>query len=308
MNVFVLYHLLLVLTQMFGASFRQASQCRMMHFKCRGGFYPRTDNTVARFPVPDEKIHWDIDYPEYQPTNYTAAHIKGQSWADPEISHPSFHPQWNQLDGSVNRKSHVGVYKIENLFPLNPVGRTGVCGRGCLGRWGPNHAADPIVTRWKRTSNNEIELHSTSEKKILQFVAIQRRDTREWAIPGGMVDPGEVVTTTLKREFFEEALDALGRKPEQLNEADAIVTKFFESGETVYKGYVDDPRNTDNAWMETVAVNFHDETGLSVGKLPLSAGDDAVNVRWMDVGKDLELYASHIEFIEAVAEKRNSHW
>lgn len=29
----------------------------------------------------------------------------------------------------------------------------------------------------------------------------------------------------------------------------------------VYKGYVDDPRNTDNSWMETVAVNFHDETG-----------------------------------------------
>ena len=29
----------------------------------------------------------------------------------------------------------------------NPVGRTGIRGRGCLGRWGPNHAADPIVTR-----------------------------------------------------------------------------------------------------------------------------------------------------------------
>lgn len=29
----------------------------------------------------------------------------------------------------------------------------------------------------------------------------------------------------------------------------------------MYKGYVDDPRNTDNAWMETVAVNFHDESG-----------------------------------------------
>ena len=28
----------------------------------------------------------------------------------------------------------------------------------------------------------------------------------------------------------------------------------------IYKGYVDDPRNTDNAWMETEAVNYHDET------------------------------------------------
>lgn len=29
----------------------------------------------------------------------------------------------------------------------------------------------------------------------------------------------------------------------------------------IYKGYVDDPRNTDNAWIETIAMNFHDDTG-----------------------------------------------
>lgn len=27
------------------------------------------------------------------------------------------------------------------------MGRTGMIGRGLLGKWGPNHAADPIVTR-----------------------------------------------------------------------------------------------------------------------------------------------------------------
>lgn len=26
---------------------------------------------------------------------------------------------------------------------------------------------------------------------------------------------------------------------------------------------MDDPRNTDNAWMETVAVNFHDDSGIN---------------------------------------------
>ena len=29
----------------------------------------------------------------------------------------------------------------------------------------------------------------------------------------------------------------------------------------IYRGYTDDPRNTDNAWMETVAINYHDEDG-----------------------------------------------
>ena len=29
------------------------------------------------------------------------------------------------------------------------MGRTGMTGRGLLGRFGPNHAADPIVTRYE---------------------------------------------------------------------------------------------------------------------------------------------------------------
>lgn len=35
---------------------------------------------------------------------------------------------------------------------------------------------------------------------------------------------------------------------------------------------MDDPRNTDNAWMETVAVNFHDEVGNCLALFPLTAG------------------------------------
>ena len=29
----------------------------------------------------------------------------------------------------------------------------------------------------------------------------------------------------------------------------------------VYEDYADDPRNTDNAWLETIAINYHDEDG-----------------------------------------------
>ena len=61
--------------------------------------------------------------------------------------------------------------------PLNIRGRTGVSGRGVLGKWGPNHAADPVVTRWKRNELGEKVVHETSGKPILEFVCIQRRDT-----------------------------------------------------------------------------------------------------------------------------------
>ena len=78
----------------------------------------------------------------------------------------------------------MGNYKVVDGYPQNPVGRTGITGRGLLGRWGPNHAADPIVSRWKLDEDGDPVLHPKTNKKILQFVAIERLDTNEWAIPG----------------------------------------------------------------------------------------------------------------------------
>ena len=177
-----------------------------------------------------------------------------------------------------------------------------------MGRWGPNHAADPIVTRWKRNQDGTINIEGTTNKPILQFVGIQRRDSGEWAIPGGMVDPGEKVSTTLRREFMEEALNALEKKEDELKNTEEQIKEFFEHGEEVYKGYVDDPRNTDNAWMETVAFNFHDETGGVIASMNLQAGDDATNVRWIDINSKLILYASHKDLILKAAEKHKAYW
>lgn len=229
--------------------------------------------------MPDEMVFWDVKWKEYSPPDFTSNNILNQSWADPDIPSDNFKPLWHNVDGKVNRKSFLGEYKVENGYPLNPVGRTGLRGRGVLGRWGPNHAADPIVTRWKRL-NGEIVRDQISCKPVLQFVAIRRRDCNEWAIPGGMVDPGEVVTSTLKREFLEEALNSLEMNSEKRKKIEDEMQAFFESGIAVYNGYVDDVRNTDNAWIETSAYNFHDEDGCFLGSLRLTAGDDAVGVSW----------------------------
>lgn len=60
--------------------------------------------------------------------------------------------------------------------------------------------------------------------------------------------------------------------------------------------------------METVAVNFHDDTGNSVGKIELTAGDDAVGVQWKEVSGDMVLYASHKKFLEEAAKLHAAHW
>ncbi|XP_061556542.1 ADP-ribose pyrophosphatase, mitochondrial [Phycodurus eques] len=276
------------------------------HIKSRCPEYPASK--TKRFPVSDFQVDWSQSFQGYNPVNYTHPSVENKpTWADPEIG--SFNPQFNSLDGSADRRSFDGCYKVEDGKPLNPHGRTGLMGRGLLGRWGPNHAADPIVTRWKVDAKREKSLHHISKKPILQFVSIKRKDCGEWAIPGGMVDPGENVSLTLQREFSEEALNSLGVSPLERSKIHERITQLFKSpGFEVFKGYVDDPRNTDNAWMETVAVNFHDENGNSVSELPLQAGDDAGQVQWVDVDSSFPLYASHSHLLELVAKQRKSHW
>ncbi|XP_062875070.1 ADP-ribose pyrophosphatase, mitochondrial [Trichomycterus rosablanca] len=283
-----------------------ASMSSAMHIKARCPVYPGSD--THRFPVSDDKVSWQTDWFEYSPVDYTApAVLKKPDWADPEIG--SFSLRFNSLDGAVDRRSHEGDYIIQDGRPLNPRGRTGLKGRGLLGRWGPNHAADPIVTRWKKDLAGQHILNAVSKLPVLQFVSIKRKDCGEWAIPGGMVDPGELVSLTLQREFSEEAMNSLQASPQEQKRIHERITQLFStSGVQVYKGYVDDPRNTDNSWMETVAVNFHDETGDSVSELPLQAGDDAGQVSWIDIDSSQPLYASHSHFLQAVVTERHAHW
>lgn len=276
------------------------------HVKCRNQPYPGTN--LQRFQVPDDKVPWTTQWTGYNPPSFSIEGLDAKPWADPEIGSSKFKPLWNKLDGKVDRRSHEGEYQLLDGWPLNPHGRTGLSGRGRLGRWGPNHAADPVVTRWKRDAAGGKLLNDKTQLPVLQFVAIARRDSGEWAIPGGMVDPGELVSATLRREFCEEAMNSLSLGKEAHCKLESSLETFFSRGTEVYRGYVDDPRNTDNAWMETVAYHFHDDTGTVVGQFSLEAGDDAAKVRWTDIGGDLCLYASHSDLLRLVVQRLGAHW
>ena len=166
-----------------------------------------------------------------------------------------------------------------------------MAGRGLLGTWGPNHAADPIVTR----------INPYTQR--LQMVAVQRRDTKEWAIPGGMVDAGETVSQTVKREFMEEATSTERFSKPELLRNKQLLDELFAKEQVVYRGYVDDPRNTDHAWMETTAFHFHCNAECA-RILKLEAGDDAAAVMWLDVDSEdtryANLYASHKAMVDTV--------
>ncbi|XP_035205754.1 ADP-ribose pyrophosphatase, mitochondrial-like [Stegodyphus dumicola] len=151
---------------------------------------------------------------------------------------------------------------------------------------------------WKRVSSDSSIIKSKSGLPILQFIAIQRKDCGEWAIPGGFKDPNEASSTAVLRELLEEAINF-----EKLSEeAKRAITDFFKTGKQVYKGYVDDPRNTDNAWIETTAYNFHDETGKRTENIVLDARDDAADAKWIDIVEDMKIYPTHNDIIRGVFE------
>ncbi|XP_061893301.1 ADP-ribose pyrophosphatase, mitochondrial isoform X2 [Entelurus aequoreus] len=247
------------------------------HMKSRCPEYPGSQ--IKRFPVSDAQVDWSHSVQGYEPVHFThPAVAKKPAWADPEIG--SFCPQFNTVDGAVDRRSFEGRYKVEDGKPL-----------------------------WKVDAQGEKIHHLVSKKPILQFVSIKRKDCGEWAIPGGMVDPGEQISLTLQREFSEEALNSLAVPPSERENIRQRINRLFQSGGfQVFEGYVDDPRNTDNAWMETVAINFHDENGNCVSELPLQAGDDAGQVQWVDVDSSFLLYASHSHLLQMVVTERNAHW
>ena len=165
-----------------------------IHVKCRDPYeYTYRDikgqiKRIKRHPVPAGMISWDVRFEFYDPISFDAFHLTTASYADPDITKPEFCPKFNQMDGNIDRRSHEGIYRVVQRTPLNVRGRTGLTGRGVLGRYGPNHAVDPIVTRWKTHPEGGIIHDKISSRPILQFVAVQRRDTNDWALPGGKYD------------------------------------------------------------------------------------------------------------------------
>lgn len=255
--------------------------------------HPQYPNKLT---IPTHRIKWNVSWPKYNPSRFTSQsvidnarnNIKGDKWADPEIiADVLLHGEkWNE----GLRKSYEGIYAFDELGrPQNPCGRTGLSDRGLLGKWGPNHAADPIVTRYDPDRPN-----------VVQVIAIQRRDTGQWALPGGMVDAGEHVSVTVRREFEEETgnfTDETERKHFK-----QLTDELFKCGKQVYQGYVDDLRNTDNAWMETTAYHYHCNQEIAKS-LTLNAGDDAKNVKWLDVDSKLHLHANHNDWVKLAAAK-----
>ncbi|XP_039611039.1 transient receptor potential cation channel subfamily M member 2-like [Polypterus senegalus] len=232
---------------------------RHHHVNARQLLYP--GSSVKRFPVPDERVPWEVDFSAYKPLAYDAQ-------TGPATEEP-------------NGK--------------NPMGRTGLTGRGRLNHLGPNYSMDLILTCWKRNSDGSVCMKAA--KKVMRFFSVKHKECEQWAFPGGPLQPGEALPARLK-----QILDPFLQKK---------ITEMLSDGREVYKGYVDDTRNTDQAWIETTAINLHfeedDEVLAELKKLDTTDPEAEITAAWQDADQLAKLTANHRDLLQKVAVLWQAH-
>ncbi|XP_037136394.1 transient receptor potential cation channel subfamily M member 2 [Syngnathus acus] len=169
------------------------------HVKARQFHYPNSE--VTRFPVPEEKVPWEVSFSSYAPSYFSSE---------------------DNTDGS-------DAEVLENF--RNPGGRTGIRGQGSLSHLGPNLHVDLVITRLR-----------DSGRSVLEFLAVEDKQ-KKMVLPGGPLESAERLPSALLRTMGNSLYEKLHEK--------------ILEGILVFQGYVDDVRNTDNAWVETTVFNIH---------------------------------------------------
>ncbi len=232
------------------------------HLKIRGA---RPDSYPPRLRLPIDEAPWGVECPDYTPPYHVDPSVlsndgtqKAGGWADPETS--------EALEATERA--------------LNPRGRTGIAGRGLLGRWGINRMVGAVVVRTGGTAGE------------LDILLGRIGEGGELSLPRGFVASGEDRETAMARVLE----DTTGWRPEP------------GSGDVVFEGYSYDARQTDHAWIEIQARVFHFDDGSGPSRFRPGHNLEEVEWRRLDAKAVNRLPSNQAGLVrEAVQNLRDSH-
>ncbi|KAA8588234.1 hypothetical protein FQN60_001428 [Etheostoma spectabile] len=223
-----------------------------LHVNARQLYYP--NSKITRFPVPDENVPWKVRFSLYNPAYYA----------------------------SEDSEDHVDGSDSEALYNYrNPVGRTGIRGRGALNHLGPNLNAEYVLTRWR-----------DSERSVLEYLVVWDESQGTLTLPGGPVQSADHMPVTLIRTMGKKLYEEVNAK--------------VSEGTKVFEGYVDDCRNTDNAWVETTVLNIHlDRMSQVMEDINSMVASSHGALQWWEVSGKTRLNSNQRESLRKVAERHN---
>ncbi len=205
------------------------------HLKIRAA---KPKSYPPRLRISIDEAHWLMECDSYDVPYHVDASVianaegeKDGRWADPE-----------DFASVEQREALKSVrFKSEEGLPRNPRGRTGIAGRGLLGRWGPNPAISALVFR------------PSADHSALEILAGRQSDDKQLRLPKGLVHLGEKEVSAVSRVLLEETGLDYGQADE----------------EPVFDGYVYDKRQTDNAWVTLKSYLFfrdhRDDSAIMIG-------------------------------------------
>ncbi|HEY5545424.1 MAG TPA: phosphotransferase [Gemmatimonadaceae bacterium] len=192
---------------------------------------------------------WAVECPEYHPPYYVAPEVLANDctcvaggWADPE-----------DITLVSEDLATLGVKRDAAGRPLHPHGRTGLSGRGSLGRWGPNVVVVAVITRAvSGASGLEILLGTPEASEAL-------------VLPRDFVRSREAAEAALARVIEATAGWRMNLPSEVLSE-----------------GYEYDLRRTDHAWVVTSVRHVHVTDGGVEDFFRAGAGFESISWHPLD--------------------------
>ena len=254
---------------------------------------------------------WTRAFPEYAPLDYTAPHVHYFSKGSPVDAFKWGHSARPEIVRRHGDRSKCR--QDEDGRPLNPAGRTGVRGRGVLGKWGVNVAVHWIIIK-PLIDKDDMAMERSGVR--MSAVLLERHVDGDWTIPG-RVQEDDAIDATLCTAF---GLD--GRTLQDSEELQTTEQILLDSppNPTLSEAAGCDERDTDNAWVRfkirqvdlggsaTVRNAGMKDGGL--GRFEIS--DDLRSqsrLEWVVMHRHIHMqHASHYRIIEQLAKSQNTYW
>ena len=190
-----------------------------IHNLARQPFYTTHDGTkIRRYPVPDARVPFLTAYDSYQPNEYTATHD----------------------DESVDS---IKLSRDEMRDFENPVGRTGLRGRGVLHNWGENRQLVILIWKWLKDQNGENITRGGQE--MIQVLGIRKTKYLHWQLPKIFLEEDENIEFQVRKMFYEQCLGR-GQMHQDVRESfNWLFSKDSGSYDQIlHDDYLDDHKNT----------------------------------------------------------------
>jgi len=179
-------------------------------------------NYPERQVISIDEAPWDSSCEHYDPPYFVAEIVlsSARSTNEAQWAHPE---DWTEAKDVANYGS--ATHFDEHGRPLNPAGRTGLRGRGNLGRWGENRAVAAIMTR------------PAVEGDGLEFLVCRPVSASAPELPRGLKFRDESSETALLRVLRDRA----------------TIETLATNAKCIYDDQFYDRRQTDHAWVNIEA-------------------------------------------------------